>query len=177
MNDHIIDEIVGFYRVIALEPFRHTKGVAFDIFPMQYLQKVDGIDRVMHAGDALSPGPVDGISRPWYMHPQQEDNLIVLNGVRTVDIYTLEHRQMLTFVVEPNRIVKNGQLLYDGPAMLVWPCHVFHRIQSGGIGSASLNFAVRMPGIDMQTNFNIYDLDTGANTFRLLRAGFLDQTK
>jgi hypothetical protein len=61
--------------------------------------------------------------------------------------------------------------------MLVWPCNVFHRIQSGGIGSASLNFAVRMPGIDMQTNFNIYDLDTGANTFRLLRAGFLDQTK
>jgi len=176
MNDHIIDEIAGFYRVIALVPFRRTRGVEFDIFPMQYLQKVDGIDRVMHESDALSPGPVDGISRPWYMHPQQEDNLIVLHGVRTVDIYTLEHQQMLNFVVEPDRIVKNGTVLYEGPAMLVWPCNVFHRIQTGQSGSASLNFAVRKPGIDMQTNFNIYDLDTKANTFRLLRAGFLDQT-
>ena len=44
MNDHIIDEIVGFYRVIALTPFRHTEGVAFDIFPMQYLPKIDGIE-------------------------------------------------------------------------------------------------------------------------------------
>jgi hypothetical protein len=176
MNDHIIDEIAGFYRVIALAPFRRTKGVAFDIFPMQFLPKIDGIDRVMHANDALSPGPIEDIARPWYMHTQQEDNLIVLNGVRTVDVYTLEHRRMLTFVVEPDRILKNGQLLYEGPAMLVWPCHVFHRIQSSAEGSASLNFAVRLPGIDMQTNFNIYDLDTGANTYRLLRAGFLDQT-
>jgi hypothetical protein len=176
MNDYIIDEVTGFYRVIALAPFRRTPGVAFDIFPMEFLPKIDGIDRVMHARDAVSPGPVEGVERPWYMHPQQEDNLIVLSGVRTVDIYTLEHRLLLTFVVEPDRIVKNGQLLYDGPAMLVWPCHVFHRIRSGVRGSASLNFAVRMPDIDMKTNFNIYDLDIVANTYRLLRSGFLDQT-
>ena len=175
MNTHIIDEAAGFYRVITLKPFRRTPGVAFDIFPMEFLPKIDGIDRVMHASAAVSPGPVDGVDQPWYMHTEQEDNLIVLSGVRTVDIYTLEHRLMLTFVVEPDRIVKNGQLLYDGPAMLVWPCHVFHRIRSGVQGSASLNFAVRMPGIDMQTNFNIYDLDIRANTYRLLRSGFLDQ--
>jgi len=176
MNNHIIDEVPGFYRVITLMPFRHTPGVAFDIFPMQYLPKIDGIDRVMHERDALSPGPVEGVAQPWYMHPLQEDNLIVLSGVRTVDIYTLEHRRMLTFVVEPNRIVKNGELLFDGPAMLVWPVRVFHRIQSGAGGSASLNFAVRSPEIDMRTNFNIYDLDIADNTFRLLRSGFLDQT-
>lgn len=175
MNDHIIEEIAGFYRVIALAPFRRTPGVAFDVFPMQYLPKIDGIDRVMHERDALSPGPVAGIERPWYMHTHQEDNLIVLGGVRTVDIYTLEHRRLLTFVVEPDRIIKDGVLLYDGPAMLVWPVRVFHRIQSGTRGSASLNFAVRSPEIDMQNNFNIYDLDIEANTFRLLRPGFLDQ--
>jgi hypothetical protein len=176
VNKHIIDEVSGFYRVIALMPFRHTPGVDFDIFPMQDLPKVDGIDRVMHQRDALSPGPVEGVARPWYMHPHQQDNLIVLSGVRTVDIYTLEHRQMLSFEVEPDRIIKNGELLYDGPAMLVWPVRVFHRIQSGALGSASLNFAVRSPEIDMQTNFNIYDLDIEANTCRLLRSGFLDQT-
>jgi hypothetical protein len=175
MNNYCIDEVPGFYRVISLVPFRRTPGVAFDIFPMEFLPKIDGIDRVMHANDALSPGPVAGVKRPWYMHPCQQDNLIVLRGVRTVDIYTLEHRHMLTFVVEPDRIVKNGELLHDGPAMLVWPARVFHRIQSGADGSASLNFAVRAPELDIRTNFNIYDLDTEANTFRLLREGFLDQ--
>lgn len=175
MNKHIIDEVAGFYRVIALSPFRRTPGVAFDIFPMEFLPKIDGIDRVMHERDALSPGPVAGVERPWYMHPHQEDNLIVLSGVRTVDIYTLEHRRLLTFVVEPDRIVRSGELLYEGPAMLVWPVRVFHRIRSGARGSASLNFAVRSPEIDMQTNFNIYDLDIEANTPRLLRSGFLDQ--
>lgn len=177
MNDHIIDEVAGLYRVIALEPFRRTRGVAFDIVPMQYLPKIAGIDRVVHDNGALSPGPVDGVARPWYMHTHQQDNLIVLHGVRTVDIYTLEHRTLLTFVVEPDRIVKNGDLLYEGPALLVWPARVFHRIQSGERGSASLNFAVRSPKIDMRTNFNIYDLDIAANTFRLLREGFLDQSR
>ncbi|MBU0934886.1 MAG: hypothetical protein KKI09_06335 [Spirochaetes bacterium] len=176
MKDHVIEEIPGFYRVIELIPFRHTKGVAFDIFPMKYLPKIDGIDRVLHESDALSPGSIEAVERPWYMHPQQEDNLIVLSGVRTVDIYTLEHKQLMTFVVEPNRIIKDGKLLYEGPAMLVWPCNVFHRIRSGSNGSSSLNFAVRDQKIDMKTNFNIYDLDTAANTYKLLRAGHLDQT-
>jgi len=176
MDEHLIDEIAGFYRVITLVPFRRTPGVSFDIFPMDFLPKIDGIDRVMHESDALSPGPAGGVARPWYMHPQQKDNLIVLSGVRTVDIYTLEHRSMLTFVVEPDRIIKNGELLYEGPAMLVWPERVFHRIRSGAHGSASLNFAVRSHEIDMRTNFNIYDLDIEANNFRLLREGFMDQT-
>ncbi|HAP42541.1 MAG: hypothetical protein A2087_13910 [Spirochaetes bacterium GWD1_61_31] len=176
MKKHIIDEVDGFYRVIELVPFRHTKGVEFDILPMSFLPKIDGIDRVLHEVDALSPGSIDGIERPWYMHPEQEDNLIVLHGVRTVDIYTLEHRQPLTFVVEPDRILKDGRLLYKGPAMLVWPRRVFHRIKSGAQGSASLNFAVRAPGIDMKTNFNIYDLNLAANSFRMIRAGYLDQT-
>ena len=113
--------------------------------------------------------------RPWYMHPEQEDNLLVLQGTRTVDIYTLEHRQLLTFVVEPERILKDGKVIYEGPAILVWPFKVFHRIISGTNGSASLNFAVRKPGINMKTNFNIYDLDTKANTYKLIREGYLDQ--
>ncbi|MFH2114638.1 MAG: hypothetical protein ABIJ86_09055 [Spirochaetota bacterium] len=175
MPKHVIEEMDGFYRIIELEKFRRTEGVKFDIFPMQFLPRIDGIDRVMHASDALSPGTVGNVERPWYMHPEQEDNLLVLQGIRTVDIYTLEHKQLLTFVVEPDRILKDGKVIHDGPAILVWPVKVFHRITSGTNGSASLNFAVRKPGINMKTNFNIYDLDITANTYQLIRAGHLDQ--
>lgn len=171
----IVEEVQNFYRIIALTPFRKTKGVNFDIFPMEFLPRVDGIDRVLHESDALSPGSVGEVERPWYLHQHQEDNLIVLHGVRTVDIYTLEHRRVENFVVEPNKVYKNGVLVYDGPAILVWPCNVFHRIRSGQAGSASLNFAVRHPGFDIKTNFSVYDLDTDTGDYKVIRAGHLDQ--
>lgn len=171
----IVEEVPNFYRIIALTPFRKTKGVNFDIFPMEFLPRVDGIDRVLHESDALSPGSVGEVERPWYLHQHQEDNLIVLHGVRTVDIYTVEHRRVENFVVEPNKVYKNGELVYDGPAILVWPCNVFHRIRSGQAGSASLNFAVRHPGFDIKTNFSVYDLNTDTGDYRVIRAGHLDQ--
>ena len=59
--------------------------------------------------------------------------------------------------------------------MLVWPTRVFHRITSGEQGSISLNFAVRNPSFDIDTNFNIYDLDTATGRFKVLRLGRADQ--
>jgi hypothetical protein len=143
---------------------------------MEFLPRVDGIDRVIHQGSALSPGSVAGVERPWYCHPFQEDNLMVLAGVRTVDIYTLEHRRMETFVVEPDRVTHGGKVVYDGPAILVWPVNVFHRIRSGERGSESVNFAVRHPGFDIDTNFSVYDLDAVTGAFRTIREGRLDQS-
>ena len=44
--------------------------------------------------------------------------------------------------------------------MLVWPRGVFHRVRSDAeLGSASVNLATRYEGIDMKTNFSIYDID------------------
>lgn len=170
----IIEEVENFYTIIPLIKFRHTPGVFFDNVPMEYLPKIDAMDRVLHDQSAISPGPVDDVKRPWYMHPHQADNLIVLYGTRHVDIYIKEHG-MLSFTVTPQKILKQGELLYDGPAMLVWPRFVFHRIQSGEEGSASLNFAVHYPGIDMRKNFNIYDLDLETGKFKIIREGFKDQ--
>ncbi len=173
--NYVVAEVPRFWRVIKLKPFRRTEGVSFDLVPLEFLPRIDGIDRVIHQHGALSPGSVGEVGRPWYLHPHQEDNLIVLQGRRTVDIYTLEHRRMETFVVEPDRVLMNGKPLYEGPAMLVWPCNVFHRIASGEAGSASLNFAVRHPGFDIDTNFSIYDLDTETGAYRVIREGRLDQ--
>jgi hypothetical protein len=175
MEDGIVVEAPGFYRVIALKPFRKTEGVSFDIVPMEYLPALHGIDRVVHDHGAISPGAVAGVERPWYMHPHQEDNLLVLCGRRTVELYTRERGRVETLVVEPERVTSAGKTVCDRPALLMWPRLVFHRITSGDAGSVSLNFAVRDPDCDMKTNFNIYDLDTAAGTFKLIREGYLDQ--
>jgi hypothetical protein len=129
----------------------------------------------VHNRFALSPGSIGDVERPWYMHPYQEDNLLVLHGARSVDIFTMKYKRMESFVVEPERILHNGKVVYEGPAMLVWPTGVFHRITSGENGSASLNFAVRPEGFNVKTNFNVYDLDVAKAKSTLLRAGYLDQ--
>jgi hypothetical protein len=122
----ILAEIPGLYKVVALQPFRKTEGVSFDILPKNLVPKVDAVDQVIHknravspgpVGDikdrAVSPGPVGDIREPWYMHPHQDDNLIVLQGVRYVEIYTKAHGRIESFVITPQRIEQNNRLLYD----------------------------------------------------------------
>jgi len=174
-NDSIIAEVPRFYKVIALKPFRRTAGVTFDILPKRLVPKIDAVDRVIHKSSAVSPGPVGNVVEPWYMHPHQDDNLIVLQGTRHVEIYTREHGKIESFVITPDRIEHNNKLLYEGPGLLVWPRKVFHRIKSGSEGSASINLATHYDGIDMKTNFNIYDLDIKTGKFRVIREGHLDQ--
>lgn len=172
----IFKEIPGLYRVIPLTPFRRTAGVFFDFVPVAAIPRISAIDRVIHAGGAVSPGPVGGVARPWYMHPHQEDNLLVLHGVRQVDLYSASHGRMESFRVYPNRLEDGeGAVLCDFPCMLVWPTYVFHRIVSGAQGSASLNFAVHHEGFDIRSNFNIYDLDVATGKPSLLREGHRDQ--
>ena len=172
----IIAEVPGFYKVIALQPFRKTEGVSFDILPKDLVPKVDAIDRVIHKHNAVSPGPVGDVQEPWYMHPHQDDNLMVLQGTRHVEIYTRAHGRIESFIITPEKLKHNGSILYDGPALLVWPRTVFHRIKSGEVGSASINIATHYEGIDMRTNFNIYDLDVEAGKFKVIREGHMDQS-
>jgi hypothetical protein len=175
-EDVVFQQVAGLYRIIPLRVLRKTPGVSFDLVPTAVLPHIDGIDRVLHDGGAVSPGAVGDVARPWYMHPHQDDNLIVLHGTRFVDIYTKPHGRIESFDVAPQQIRHGGKVIYDGAAMLVWPRNVFHRIRSDEkLGSASLNFAVRYEGFDIATNFNIYDLDTASGQYHTLRAGYLDQ--
>ena len=74
---------------------------------------------MIHKHGAISPGPVGGVTRPWYMHPHQGDNLIVLHGTRHVDLYNRNHGRIVSFMVTAERIEKEGALICDEPAMLV----------------------------------------------------------
>lgn len=171
----VIEQVDNFYKIIALKEFRKTSGVNFDILEEEDIPDISSIDRVMHKSDAISPGKVGEVERPWYMHPNQADNLMVLHGTRFVEIFKAEYGKIEYFEVNPYRIIKNGTLLYEGAAMLVWSTGVFHRIKSAKTGSASINFAVRSKGFDINTNFNIYDLDTDSGKYKIIRKGWKDQ--
>lgn len=169
-------EVPGFYHVLPLTVLRRTPGVSFDTVPVDRLDQIDAIDRVLHDADAISPGSVNDIARPWYMHPHQIDQLLVVHGKRTIELYSSKHEKVITAVVTPNRILIDDTVVCAGPGILSWPCYVFHRIRSDErLGSASLNFAIRQEGFDIATNFNIYDVDTTTGEYRVIRAGHLDQ--
>lgn len=167
-------EVEGLFRIIKLKKFRATTGVSFDIVPKELIKNISGIDRVVHKTSASSPGSVNGVDCPWYMHEFQEDNLIVLDGVREVDLYSVKHGKVEKFEVSADWITLNGELIIEEPCMLVWSCNVFHRVTSP-VGSASINLAVRLDGYNGDTNFSIYDVDTDSGKYAVIREGFLDQ--
>ena len=167
------------YRIIPLRMLRRTPGVHFDEMVPSDIPKIDGIDRVIHGPNSISPGPIQNdqisVKRPWYMHPGQDDNLMVLQGTRYVDIYNPTSKQEASFIITPDKIYKNEKLYYDGPAMVVWPSGIFHRIISGSEGSISINFASRTKKFNLNDNFNIYDLDRNTGTYQILKDGDEDQ--
>ncbi|MFK5882723.1 MAG: hypothetical protein QM489_00035 [Candidatus Izemoplasma sp.] len=171
----IIKEVDGLFQVVHLKRFRETKGVKFDVFPNDFLEPVKGVDRVIHTTFAVSPGEIGDVKRPWYMHPYQGDNLVVMYGERYVDLYSVAHGKVEKFIITPDEIYQNGVLVCTTPGMLVWPPNVFHRVESKALGSASLNFAYRYDGFDVKDNFNIYDLNTETGKYKIIREGFKDQ--
>ena len=101
------------YRIIPLRILRRTRGVMFDEMVPSDIPKISGIDRVIHGPNSISPGPIEDspipVKRPWYMHPGQDDNLLVLQGSRYIDIFDIINvrlredivfSQMLSAVVE-----------------------------------------------------------------------------
>lgn len=175
-HDLVFAEVSGLYRIIPLKVLRRTPGVSFDVVPCEAFPRIDAMDRVLHERGAISPGPIGDVQRPWYMHTHQDDNLIVLHGTRYVDVYTAAHGKVESFSVSPHQVKKDDEVLLDGPAMLVWPRGVFHRIRScEKEGSASINLAVHYEGFDIRSNFSIYDLHPETGQYQVIRQGHLDQ--
>jgi len=103
------------YRVIPMRVLRRTHETRSTRW-ISDIPKIDGIDRVIHGANS--------IKRPWYMHTHQDDNLMVLQGTRYVDIFCPRRLVKSSFVITPD---KNNKLYFDGSALIVWPSGIFHR--------------------------------------------------
>ncbi len=174
-DDSIISKkIEGLYHIIPFKLLRNTNKVNFHTIPK--MERITGIERVVHEEGALSPGSVGDTKKPWYMHTSQEDNLITLNGTRLVELYHPEFKEIATFEISPNAIKLNGEIILEGPGILGWPTGVFHRNSSPYQGgSSSLNLGVQYPEFDIDSEFNIYDVNTETGEYKVIRNGFLDQ--
>lgn len=167
--------IAGMAYIIPLQELRSTPNVQFHALPGLLEEGIDAIDRVEHQPGAFSPSVKDRPDyRPWYMHPDQEDNLMVFHGKRIVELYTTDHGKMETFEVTPYTVSHNGVVIHEGPCLFGWPVNVFHRVYSPE-GSMSMNFARHFAEFSLLTNFNIYDLNVETGEYSVVREGHLDQ--
>lgn len=161
--------------VVPLNTLRETPCVHFHYFPPELVGEISAVDRVEHGVGAHSPTAKDNPEiEAWYMHPHQEDNILVLKGERIIQLFKVGHAEIETFEVTPDYIKHKGEVVHEGPAVLCWGTHVFHRVESPN-GSLSINYAKRHEGFNIKDNFNIYELDTETGNYSVLREGHLDQ--
>ena len=161
--------------ILPLKPMRSTPNVSF--FSVEgVVDDLSGVDLVIHDVGGKSPLIAGDDTWYWYMHTDQEDKLVVHHGTRFVELYSEKHGQIEKFEVTSEAIFHNGQKIYDGAAILGWEPYVFHRVHSP-LGSVSTNYASRLPGFEIDTNFNIYQLDTETGAYKTARLGALDQPK
>ena len=159
--------------IIPLKLFRKTPSVEFYKIP-EVMKNLGAIDKVIHEKGAKSPMIANDKKHYWYMHQYQEDQILVHQGTRIIELYSRKHGRAEKFEVTPNRIKLNGKIIFKGAGILAWPQYVFHRITSPQ-GSISTNYAKHYSGFNIKTNFNIYDLDVKSGEYHIVRAGHKDQ--
>jgi hypothetical protein len=138
---------------ISYRKFRDTPSVRFfDIT----IANSNARDLVFHDGPAVSPNDSDDGYWQFYMHPNQEDNLLALSGGRT--FYLVNFTWDCPFHIV--RLEANGEILRIPPG-------TFHRSVSDPEGSLVLNQAVRTAAATVESEFRVYN---SGDIPRLLRA-------
>lgn len=131
------------FELIPYSKFRDTPSVRFfDIT----IPTSNARDLVFHDGPAVSPNDSPEGYWQFYLHPNQEDNLLALSGGRTFYLVNFSWEQPFHIV----RLEANGDILRIPPG-------TFHRSVSDPAGSLVLNQAVRTPKATIEGEFRVYN--------------------
>ncbi|MGI0494596.1 redox protein [Alkalinema pantanalense CENA528] len=130
------------FELLPYHRFRDTPSVSFfDIT----ISGSNARDLVIHEGPAISPNNTDEGYWQFYMHPNQEDNLMALSGGRTFYLVNFSWDYPFHMV----RLEAKGAILRIPPG-------TFHRSVSDPNGSIVLNQAVRLAETTVEKEFRVY---------------------
>ncbi|WP_008312904.1 hypothetical protein [Leptolyngbya sp. PCC 6406] len=149
------------FELLPFHRFRDTPSVQFfDIT----VDESNARDLVFHDGPAVSPN--NDVTNSWqfYLHPNQEDNLLAVSGGRTFYLVNFSWDCPLHVVrLEANRYI------------LRIPPGTFHRSVSDTKGSLVLNQAVRAEHAVVEHEFRVYNSAEIPRLQRLLASGLQPQ--
>jgi hypothetical protein len=131
------------FELLPYEKFRDTPKVRFfDIT----IANSNARDLVFHDGPATSPHDSPAGYWQFYLHPNQEDNLLALSGGRTFYLVNFSWDCPFHMV----RLEAGGHILRLPPG-------TFHRSVSDPDGSLVLNQAVRTAAATVASEFRVYN--------------------
>ena len=131
------------FDLISYRKFRDTPQVRF--FDVT-VNSSNARDLVYHEGPAVSPNNDDSDFWQFYLHPNQEDNLLAVSGGRTFYLVNFSWEQPYHMV----RLEAGGEILRIPPG-------TFHRSVSDPNGSLVLNQAVRTAVATVESEFRVYN--------------------
>ncbi len=149
------------FELLPFHRFRDTPSVQFfDIT----VDESNARDLVFHDGPAISPNNDATNAWQFYLHPNQEDNLLAVSGGRTFYLVNFSWDCPLHVVrLEANRYI------------LRIPPGTFHRSVSDTKGSLVLNQAVRAEQAVVEHEFRVYNSAQIPRLQRLLDSGLRPQ--
>jgi len=145
------------FELISFHRFRDTPSVQF--FDITVTDS-NARDLVLHNGPATSPNNSTQGGWQFYLHPNQEDNLLAVSGGRTFYLVNFAWEYPFHEV----RLDANRHILRLPPG-------TFHRSVSDPNGSLVINQAVRKAQATVQSEFRVYNSDTIPRLRRLLNSG------
>jgi len=149
------------FELLSFQRFRDTPSVQFfDIT----VRNSNARDLVFHDGPAVSPNNSPEGNWQFYLHPNQEDNLLAVSGGRTFFLVNFAWQYPFHEV----RLEANCHILRLPPG-------TFHRSVSDLDGSLVINQAVRSERATVQSEFRVYNSREIPRLHRLLTSGLLPQ--
>lgn len=149
------------FELLSFHRFRDTPSVQFfDIT----VGDSNARDLVFHDGPAVSPNNSPKGGWQFYLHPNQEDNLLAVSGGRT--FYLVNFAWQYPF--HEVRLDANRHILRLPPG-------TFHRSVSDPKGSLVLNQAVRTQRATVESEFRVYNSLEIPRLHRLLTSGLRPQ--
>lgn len=145
------------FELISFHRFRDTPSVQFfDIT----VEESNARDLVFHEGPATSPNNTNKDAWQFYLHPNQQDNLLAVSGGRTFYLVNFAWEYPFHEV----RLDANRHILRLPPG-------TFHRSVSDLKGSLVINQAVRTAQATVASEFRVYNSDEIPRLRRLLNSG------
>jgi hypothetical protein len=145
------------FDLLSFQRFRDTPSVQFfDIT----VKDSNARDLVFHDGPAVSPNNSAEGAWQFYLHPNQEDNLLAVSGGRTFYLVNFAWEYPFHEV----RLDANQHILRLPPG-------TFHRSVSDPDGSLVINQAVRTQRATVESEFRVYNSAAIPRLRRLLNSG------
>ncbi|MEO0988086.1 MAG: redox protein [Cyanobacteria bacterium J06639_14] len=149
------------FELLSFERFRDTPSVQFFNITVQ---DSNARDLVFHDGPAVSPNNTAMGAWQFYLHPNQEDNLLSVSGGRTFHLVNFSWQYPFHEV----RLDANSHILRIPPG-------TFHRSVSDPNGSLVINQAVRTQQATVESEFRVYNSCEIPRLHRLLNSGLSPQ--